>query len=295
MEGMSGQGWYPDPAGVPGRYRYWDGLGWTSQTSDDPAGDPATKDPHSGRFGWIIAIAVIVLVTIALVLWLGLRPGPISSVQPDQNSASPTVPSWNEAEPTASPPPIDIPDGGTLIDCPTGAVPSTSNYPHDGWLRGGGLKAKEIPAWKREPVHMGWVWDMNSQTDVVHNSASTRWFSMFGLGALRVVDGFDSPKLSAFQVMSCFATSRYYQGYTGRKDVLSKEITVNGKPGWHLRTEVYVSMPELPQVKGDWVDVVVVDTGNPESLGILISSATIGDHQRMDLVEAGIASLTTDQ
>ncbi|QGN33414.1 DUF2510 domain-containing protein [Microlunatus sp. Gsoil 973] len=33
---MAEGGWYPDPSGEPGRYRYWDGARWSAETSTDP-------------------------------------------------------------------------------------------------------------------------------------------------------------------------------------------------------------------------------------------------------------------
>ena len=40
-------GWYPDPAGTAGRFRYWDGQQWSAETTDDP------RHPHrrAGRPG----------------------------------------------------------------------------------------------------------------------------------------------------------------------------------------------------------------------------------------------------
>ncbi|MDK9297683.1 DUF2510 domain-containing protein, partial [Propionibacterium freudenreichii] len=38
---MPTPGWYPDPAGTPGLYRYWDGQAWTGATTNDPAATPA--------------------------------------------------------------------------------------------------------------------------------------------------------------------------------------------------------------------------------------------------------------
>ena len=35
---MTSAGWYPDPAGTPNTYRYWDGQSWSQQTSTDPYG-----------------------------------------------------------------------------------------------------------------------------------------------------------------------------------------------------------------------------------------------------------------
>ena len=36
-------GWYPDPAGVPGRFRYWDGSQWSTVTTDDPRQLPPAR------------------------------------------------------------------------------------------------------------------------------------------------------------------------------------------------------------------------------------------------------------
>lgn len=41
---MSGAGWHPDPAGVPGRLRWWDGQAWTDHVHDPPA-PPAAGSP----------------------------------------------------------------------------------------------------------------------------------------------------------------------------------------------------------------------------------------------------------
>lgn len=42
---MTAPGWYPDPAGTPGAYRYWDGRTWSEQTSTDPYGAYAGGPP----------------------------------------------------------------------------------------------------------------------------------------------------------------------------------------------------------------------------------------------------------
>ena len=45
---MPAAGWYPDPAGVPGRYRYWDGSQWSTVTTDDPRRPSPAESPASG-------------------------------------------------------------------------------------------------------------------------------------------------------------------------------------------------------------------------------------------------------
>lgn len=87
---MSTAGWYPDPDGTPGRYRFWDGQSWSGPTTDDPrtappgtgarraAGSPsgipadpgynparAAEPPRRRRRGLIIIAAVLLLLIIA--------------------------------------------------------------------------------------------------------------------------------------------------------------------------------------------------------------------------------------
>ena len=35
---MAQAGWFPDPGGQPGMFRYWNGVAWTDQLPDDPGG-----------------------------------------------------------------------------------------------------------------------------------------------------------------------------------------------------------------------------------------------------------------
>ncbi len=40
MRRVATPGWYPDPAGQPGAFRYWDGVAWGSDLTGDPASPP---------------------------------------------------------------------------------------------------------------------------------------------------------------------------------------------------------------------------------------------------------------
>ncbi|TIC85079.1 DUF2510 domain-containing protein [Nocardioides sp. GY 10113] len=42
---MTNAGWYPDPAGTPDTYRYWDGQAWSHQTTTDPYGAARAAQP----------------------------------------------------------------------------------------------------------------------------------------------------------------------------------------------------------------------------------------------------------
>ena len=86
---MAGSGWYPDPGGSPGRYRYWDGSRWSAETTDDPTtarpptgptvagattsgagttGNGATGDRRRSRGGRTALLIGALVVVVALIL-----------------------------------------------------------------------------------------------------------------------------------------------------------------------------------------------------------------------------------
>ncbi|MGO4956507.1 DUF2510 domain-containing protein [Luteococcus sp. Sow4_B9] len=307
---MSMPGWYPDPAGTPGRFRYWDGTSWSAETTGDPASAPrpgqqpqafaggasGSGGQNSSNRGLLVGIAVVL--ALALLVWaLFFRgDGGFKAVPEDTNSSSPQGPVWDETSPP-TPEPSGIsepaPTGGAMVKCP---MDSGSVLPIQGdELHGGGLVIPRLGGWDeatRSTFLLPWTENLQAQTKTIYSSPlGTRWFSVQAVGALPVAEGFEEPRNSARMMMSCFATSGYYSGFIGRKDLQSKAVDIDGKKGWHLRSEVYVEMPDLPQVEGDVIDVIVVDTGSPESLGVFVSSATIGDAETLAEIDDSISRM----
>ncbi|HEX2855918.1 MAG TPA: DUF2510 domain-containing protein [Propionibacteriaceae bacterium] len=290
---MSMPGWYPDPGGAPGRYRYWDGSRWSAETTSDPqhASVPTPdgpRPPRGGRGGLVAAVAAVVVAVLALV-WFLNRGQSTASAPEDTSTATPTVSAWNETS-TPTPRPSSTasqpaPSQGTLVSCPQDG--GDVNIPVGGILQAGALSATAIPNWTPGGFSMRWAFGTEAVTDTVYPG----WFSVASVSMLSKADGFTSPKASAYSVMSCFASSSYYTGFTGRQDLLSERVTIDGHQGWRIRSDVRVSISNLPQVQGDVVDVIVVDTGSPDSLGLFVSSYTIGDTSRGPLVDQCIASL----
>lgn len=291
-------GWYPDPAGAPGRFRYWDGSSWSSETTDNPASarpmgfasqGTSPQDGRSGGKGPLIALLAGLLVLALLVWAMFFRGGDeFKAVPEDTNSASPTGPVWNETSPATPSTGVSepAPTGGAMVECPSGGGVTTPMQGNE--VRGGGLVIPALEGWDdaaNQFFSLPWTQGMQGQTRVIHSAGGTSWFSVQAVGALPVSEGFEEPRNSARMMMSCFATSGYYSGYSGRKDLVTEAVSIDGKKGWHLRSEVYVQMEQLPQVAGDVIDVVVVDTGSPESLGVFVSSATIGDAPVQDAVD----------
>ena len=278
---MSQPGWYPDPGGARGQYRYWDGTSWSTQITSDPARTPApgsgapSGEPRNGRGAWWIG-AVVLLVVAGLVAWFVTRSTGESAAPEDTTTARPTVSAWNESSTPSSSgsPSADEPGNATLVSCPV-SRPTTLTHSSDGRLHGGHLSVEKLPPpWFDDFTgFVGWSVDTAGQLLQVVPG----WVSNSAVGGLLVSDGFTSPKQAAYGFLSCYATSSYYQGFTGRTDTASGAVTIDGHPGWHLRSEVRVIFPTDARITGDVVDVVVVDTGDPTMLSYWEGNATIGD------------------
>lgn len=303
---MSAPGWYPDPSGQPG-FRWWDGRAWSTQTSPTAGAPPLVGAPVVGgggaggggvggqssgggrRLGPVLAVVVVVAV-LALVAALVLPRvlGRSETADPGPQPTS-TVSAWDEtSRPTPTPTPSSpepSSGGGELEACPTGDPLTRQDHPADGRIHGGGLSQEPVPGWPDwTPYGYLWAYDAAGQADPVLPD----WIASTTVGAISIADGFAEPQQSAVDMMECLATSDYYQGITGRTDVVSQAVTIDGRPGWWLRSEIRVAGRD---VEGDIADVVVVDDGNGESLSFFSSCAPIDDTERIALIDAARESL----
>lgn len=287
---MSQPGWYPDPSGQPGQFRYWNGQTWSQQTTPNPGQTPPPGGgqdfaPTKRGPGLWIGIVVVVLV-LALGSWFVIRQlGGGDNIAEDTNSSTPTVSQWDETStPSETPTPSNPQSsGGKQVACPEGPGGSGNNV-EGGRLVGGGISAESL-GWQGSGFSLPWMYDTSAEIKQI----TTRWMSVNAVGAVKVSDGFEAPQPAARIMMSCFASSGYYRGFSGRKDLSAEPIEIDGFKGFHMRTEIYVD--DQGDIKGDVVDVVVIDTGNPESMGVYVNSATIGDEETISETERARKSL----
>lgn len=297
---MAVNGWYPDPDGTPDRYRYWDGTGWSSETTRDPRTPaPGTAAPASGhrkinRSGPLL-IGGLVLLVIMVVVGVMVVRSHRSSLVTDPNPPESTVSGWDDSSPLPTPSPSPHPTSESQapqsrVACTAGDPYAAQPHPSDGRIHGGSLSiAQPGGAWRRDDDYareMTWAYDVAGADEWVE----PRWLAMVAVGSVHTADGFHTPKQAADGIMQCIASSVYYQYFTGRTDVFSKSFNLDGRTGWAIRSEVRVDDPEV-KAAGDVVEIIVLDTGTRGQLSYFAGFVPIGDRNRLKILDGTVAGM----
>jgi Protein of unknown function (DUF2510) len=287
-------GWYPDPAGVPGRYRYWDGSQWSTITTADPhqplpaAGEPsetaavaakpvaATAVSDKQRLPVIIGVLVVLLAIVAAGAGNlrqfadGPRPAPTAT---GLTGSSPTPTTAPRQTPSATPTPTPAP-----VRCPKGDPTLRARHPIDGRVYGGNLSFEEQPTFERASVEkrFHFAYDVLQQTRAV--SQNPPWIAQLAVGQLRSRDGFiDDPQNTVESLVRCVMTGEMYYPYLpNRTDIRSESLSIDGHPGWLIESEITVDRPDIP-VAGDHTIFIVVRDG--KDWGFFFGAVPIGNAQ----------------
>ncbi|KAA1428237.1 DUF2510 domain-containing protein [Nocardioides antri] len=363
---MTQAGWYPDPAGQPQTFRYWDGSSWSQETTSNPyapppaaaggppppppppaappsqqpqtvfSGGPTPPSPYGqlppqpqafgagyppSPAGSSRGSALTILLVVAAVLALvGLSVGGFfgyraftddddsdadASEQPSATDSATTEPT----EPTGSTDPTDTTGTSPTESASTGVEtteqqcaggrPQPSNEPPAGAQRvtGGGLSIP-IPDGYTADISYAeqftFADDFTPLQKVIEQTDQSGWVSIYGVGGLSKGNGFTDPEQAAEVVMSCMAQSTdLYAFFTGREDLSSGEITIDGNEAYQITAELRVDNPDLT-VEGDVAQVIVVDMGDAETFGLYITVVPIGDQALIDQQEAAVGQIRAD-
>jgi Protein of unknown function (DUF2510) len=278
-------GWYPDPAGVPGRYRYWDGSHWSTIITDDPSQPPpggglsgettdhsaehATAPVSSRRpLPVIIAVAVVILTIVAVGL------GNLRQLidRPLTTSATPT------AGPLQSRSISPTPATPLPLRCPKGNPTLRASHPINSRVYGGNLSFEEQPTFQRAAVEtrFHFAYDVVQQTLPV--SQDPPWIAQLAVGQLRARDGFvDDPRNAVESLVRCVISGNMYSPYLPiRTDIRSESLSIDGHSGWLIESEITVNRPDVP-VAGDHTIFIVVRDG--KDWGFFFGAVPIGNAQ----------------
>lgn len=266
---MSTPGWYPDPGGASGQYRYWDGRAWTNQVTTQvttqPTGPRATPPKPFGAGGsgsalpptrrtgrrWLIAlVAVAIAVVVIIVLVVRGLGGVLSGV--------PGIP------------------GGQPSDnvCPTPQADSSPTpQPNDGRVHSGPLSYPRLPDPWGAPTSANDVpfgRDVRQQFVQTEKLPTMSWGAAVMVGELVAGDGFFAPKDGAEIVLRCVTGTFYGDAAVTRHDTKSQAMTVDGYDAWIMESDLSFSIPGL-QATNELLTVVIIDLGNGAA-GLFASS-----------------------
>ena len=294
---MAQPGWYPDPAGTPGHFRYWDGQSWAESATERPSlaaasaptGAPTFTGPPRGqrsRRPWWIAAAALFAAFLVFVGWRLTRPVETAAAGTPSSTSAPTGTAWDQTPIASSG--LSASASSSASGCPVSLTKADIPQKSDGLLRAGHVGVKPIPGWSiHNSITMGWAAQVVEQDSQVEAG----WYANIWLGALATADGFTDVQKATTVFLGCYASSDFYTGITATKVVWSKATTVSGHPGWAVRAEVRVNFEKNPAVKGDVIDIIVVDTGDPKYLSFFVGNAPIGDSATQKSVDAARATL----
>lgn len=303
-------GWYPDPGGGAGLYRYWDGRVWSAATSANPSAPPPApvlgtasspapgtsmsgsasfSGPGSGgayagvsatprrrsAWGWWLGAAALLVVLVVVGVFalraIGGSAGPGSGVPGGQASQNACPPSIEE---TASP----APD------------------PADGRVHGGPLSYPKLGSPWGAPqgeVRVPFGSDVQSQLvdvepayDGTHN-----WVASVLVAELQAGDGFFTPEQGSQIVVRCILGAFYGDNPVTSDVQVNRGLKIDGRDAWLVESKLSFEIEGL-KTKGELLIVAIVATGATAGLYY----ASIPD-TRPELVKPArnvLAALTVD-
>lgn len=267
-------GWYPDPGGQRGAFRYWNGSTWSAQLSPTASapppfssglGQPSASSPQFGQAGyqpgtgyaqqpqkrrvgpWIgIVVGVLVL---ALLVWVVFRIASTGALATGGASAG---------------------GNSTTNPCPVNTQSlEPVNHTADGRVHGGLLSYPRLGSPWSAPttdVRVPFGRDVAEQDIVIepnYNGASS-WVASVLVAELAAGDGFFSPQEGSEIVVKCLIGAFYGNAAVARADTVSKATTVGGKDAWLVETHLTFDIPNL-KTKGETAIVLIVATATDTS------------------------------
>ena len=253
-------GWYPDPGGQLGMYRYWDGRSWSASVSPHPGPPPPSAPlssptpaepqvdpprPRSGRgYVWLVALVAVLSVLVVVVVLVVRR------VDPAETSATPGGQATSQVCPT--------PDSGTA-----------DPQPNDGRVHGGKLSYPRLGdpwSWPFPEYRVAFGRGVLIQSvEIERSAAGEAWEAAVLVGDLVAGDGFFAPRDGADVVVRCVTGTFYGNSEVTRDDQVNQAMTVDGHDAWIIESQLGFDVPGI-KAKHELLIVVIVDTGDDPGL-----------------------------
>jgi Protein of unknown function (DUF2510) len=282
-------GWYPDPGGGQGLYRYWDGKSWSAATSPNPGAPP----PNQG-------LSSIGQPATGTSTTFGQSGGFGAGGQPAYGAGNPTAyANYQQVQKKKSPigwwiagaalvvvivvvavfairavtsgnTPVGTPGGGPVSQdaCPPQktATPDPNEDPNDGRVHGGPISYPTLPdPWSapKPDVRVPFGSDVLSQVVEVESNYApdgSSWVASVLVGELQAGDGFFTPEQGSQIVVKCILGAFYGNAEVGSDVKKNEAITIDGHEGWIVESQLSFDIPNL-KTKGELLIVVIVSAG----------------------------------
>lgn len=271
---MAEPGWYPDPE-APDRKRHWDGESWAKATRK--------------RRRWPLGVASLLAATmiVALLLLPGTAPAPDGD-SADTPVARPTITPWPELLPPADDDAAaqEAALAGDPTDCPV-VDEQRSSHNQPGFVTGGGLTFPTPTEWAayREVAQ-----SLTDEQSVERRFGGTSLRSTMTVGKVMRADGFMTPQEAATGVLDCHINSSRFPSNNMGVEVLTEgATTVDGAEAWALTVHVKSIRSGAHATR---IDVVAVDTGDDDYIGIYLAVAMEAGLLAADDVSTAIQGLS---
>ena len=288
-------GWYPDPGGGQGLFRYWDGKAWSAAISPNPSAPPPSQGlvggtPQQGGQPY----------------GQGGQPASGQSVHGPVYGAS-AYTNYQELQKKKSPIGWWIAGGALVIViivvavmairavtggdtgttgggpvgqpsqdfCPpenTASPDAPVSHPADGRVHGGPVSYPMLgapwgpPQGPPNPVPFG----TDVQTQMVldqlnYDGQGTNWVASILVAELQAGDGFFTPEQGAQIVVKCILGA-FYGNHPINSDVRANErTTIDGHDAWLVESQLTFDIPKL-EARGEYLIVAIVSAGNRSGL-----------------------------
>jgi hypothetical protein len=247
LEGVTGEprpGWYPDPAGAPGLYRWWDGRNWAQVTSDSAQAPPplpvlaesSFAEGESSRHASPLRVTAVLTLGFALFVSASIGIGLVLWRDPSSTSAQRTVGGS-----------AGLPSPGGVGTAPVGYLdertrtatigPASLTLPGDPYvLFPDPMKIRgvlDLLFWASAPVHLRY-------------DGKNDWSS--GVLLARVTEPSNPGDLRTEGTVALHRLSQaiFDQHPTELKDVTGQRRIVSGQPGMRFTAEVHYTVDRLP-------------------------------------------------
>jgi Protein of unknown function (DUF2510) len=293
-------GWYPDPGGGQGLFRYWDGKAWSAATSPNPSAPPPSQSlvggpPQQGGQPY----------------GQGGQPQgqgghPTYGQSPyGQDYGSSAYANYQELEKKKSPigwwiagaalvigiiivaviairavtggetGTTGAPPGQPSQDaCPPQITASPSeppNHPADGRVHGGPVSYPMLgEPWGAPHVDNRVPFGSDVQSQVVgvelnYDGAGSNWVASILVGELQAGDGFFTPEQGSQIVVKCILGAFYGNNPVNSNVKVNEKTTIDGHEAWLVESQLTFDIAGL-KTKGELIIVAIVSAGNRSGL-----------------------------